>query len=479
MRFFKYLVFLLISIVSVNSYSAVGYRVNPDYGFTTPFYSTKDQACAAFFALKGGNSYKAYSNECYINPFGFHYFQEGQLAAECWHPDYKVVQQSAKSQVRKSICIRINGVMCKYTGDPNPDVIVNDYFTTIFSSVSKTPDPDCQEELVNPPCDPKDPYGGCFTPPNQECTRQFNGSIECPPDVQPKVQKGCSNGATYCKRPPEGCGEGYVSGSFNGEALCVKSGPSSPPNPDDGGGASEPTGNNSNTSTSTSTSTSSSSSGDGTGGVTNVTNINNNTNNTTVNVDVAGIINAVKNMKETLNVSLSTLNDKVKTVSDTLTGTNQKLDTANTTLNSINQKNQVTNDKLQELIDKPNGTSQGDFDGSGIIDSVNSFKDKFIEFFGTERDTSDLEQIGQESNDPRSNGARDNATSAFQNLANVLTFSNSSCVPDLEINNIPLFHSVVIPLSKWCDLLAMVKILLHLGVLLTALRMVTDTVRVI
>src|SRR5690606_6184278 len=118
--------------------------------------------------------------------------------------------------------------------NPSPNTVVNDYFTTTFSSVSAIPDPNCQEEFVNPPCDPKDPYGGCYTPPNQECTRQFDGSIVCPEDKEPPIEKGC-NGADYCKRPPQGCGEGYVSGTYNGERICIKTKPSSGDGSDGGG----------------------------------------------------------------------------------------------------------------------------------------------------------------------------------------------------------------------------------------------------
>ncbi|MBJ8484818.1 virulence factor TspB C-terminal domain-related protein, partial [Acinetobacter vivianii] len=84
-----------------------------------------------------------------------------------------------------------------------------------------------------PPCDTKDPYGKCYIPPNDNCTRLSDGSITCPPDQpEPPKNNDTCNGATYCKRPPEGCGEGYVSGSFNGEALCVRSGPNTPKDPD-------------------------------------------------------------------------------------------------------------------------------------------------------------------------------------------------------------------------------------------------------
>ncbi|EXB45054.1 hypothetical protein J522_3969 [Acinetobacter baumannii 146457] len=82
----------------------------------------------------------------------------------------------------------------------------------------------------------KDPYGGCYIPPDDKCIRLKDGSITCPENQPPPIDNNTCNGATYCKRPPQGCGEGYVSGSFNGQQLCVRSGPnkpSDPPKPDD------------------------------------------------------------------------------------------------------------------------------------------------------------------------------------------------------------------------------------------------------
>ncbi len=81
-------------------------------------------------------------------------------------------------------------------------------------------------------CDKTDPYGGCYVPPNDDCLRLKDGSIQCPDNTKPPENNTC-NGADYCKRPPEGCGPGYVPGSFNGQQLCVRSGPNKPKDPPD------------------------------------------------------------------------------------------------------------------------------------------------------------------------------------------------------------------------------------------------------
>ncbi|MBW3035061.1 hypothetical protein JGX50_20610, partial [Acinetobacter baumannii] len=61
-----------------------------------------------------------------------------------------------------------------------------------------------------------------YQPPNDGCTRLADGSITCPDGAAPPSPTGTCGGATYCNRPPTGCGTGYVSGSFIGQASCVK-----------------------------------------------------------------------------------------------------------------------------------------------------------------------------------------------------------------------------------------------------------------
>lgn len=222
MRFFKYLIFLLLTSFSFSSFAAFLATGN-GYPDRTVTGATEQDACYAYYdkylkpAIHGPRSgMKSIGLGCYIS--GTSYATLTQTSDQCWYPDYKIVTQSIKGQIKKSICLPINGVMCKYTGNLTNVPVVNGSITTTFSSVSKTPDPGCKEDLLNPPCDPKDPYGGCYTPPNQECTRQFDGSIVCPDKKEPPIEKGC-NGADYCKRPPQGCGLGYVSGTYNGERI--------------------------------------------------------------------------------------------------------------------------------------------------------------------------------------------------------------------------------------------------------------------
>ena len=176
MRFFKYLIFILLSLFPVVSFAATIYACDANAeckkqgGPSAYIYRNGNYQDSPLFACVGGNA-----------PANLYIVGKCPPEPECWHPDYKIVTQPVTAKIKKSICIPNNGVMCKYTSDYiDTAPIINGKISTIFNSVSKRAVANCKEELLNPPCDPKDPYGGCFTPTDDGCTRQFDGSILCP-----------------------------------------------------------------------------------------------------------------------------------------------------------------------------------------------------------------------------------------------------------------------------------------------------------
>jgi hypothetical protein len=497
MRFFKYLILLFSLFFSSLSYSALEYSVS---GWST-WFPTQSALCTYWYNdVKSGHwnprDLETTSTGCRFASGSGSYTTITHITRgtpdQCFYPDYKIVSQPITS-LKKVMCLPVNGSICKYVGDPSGSPIVNGSITTTFSSVSKIPDPTCKEELVNPPCDPKDPYGGCYTPPDDGCTRQFDGSIVCPPDTVPPVEKGC-NGATYCDRPPQGCGEGYVSGSFNGKQICIKTSPSTgnPPNDGDSGNTGEGTGTGTTTGTSTTTTTTTNQDGStSTSTSTTTTNI------STVNnfkIDMSGVIAAVNavsaqvsSLKNELLTSISNLTSKLDSTNSKLDSTNSKLDTTNSKLTDLNSSSLKQEQLLKDIRDKTVSDDPSDQPASGasvdltetngllteIRDGIDSIKDVF-----SDEGKAELEQIGQASNDSRYLNAQGNAQSSLNNLANKLTFSSSSCLSDFQIQ-LPIFGPVNIALSQWCPLLALLKILLNLIVLLTCLRMLDATVRTI
>lgn len=437
MRFFKYLIFLFVAFpVFANAYT---YYIQGLKDRTSA--SSPSAACRLLLPLNPRLEYESNTEtKCRVYDTAHRYTSTydivriGEPDPECWHPDYKIVSQNVNNkQIKSSICVSNNGAMCKYVGSVKNITAINGYISTTFESVSKTPDPNCKEELANPPCDPKDPYGGCYTPPNQECTRQFDGSIVCPEEKVPPIEQGC-NGADFCNRPPQGCGEGYVSGTYNDERICIKSKPSS------GGGSGD-------------------GSGDGSGGDLPVT------------PDLTGILNAINNLSSKIDHYFRETIESIDTMSKKITNNTAE-----------------TNNLLQQILDKTDTGGDGSSDPStgqnvdltetnGLLreirDGINDIKKVF-----SDEGKDELEQLGQPSNDSRYTSAESNAQSSLNSLANKLSFSNSSCVSDFQID-IPKFGSVNIALSQWCSLLALLKILIHLAVLLTCIRMIDATVRAI
>ena len=441
MRFFKYLIFVLLSFFSVNAFAKTQFYID---GYPNDLFDDKDSACKNLKNKPAGQIYyptfKVEGNTCLvINSSNQIHMSLLILTKEvvdekCPHPNTVTAVANAGAKLEAVRCVPLSGTnkFCVYKKSPNT-LIINvpsssnpqqGALAYDMVSQSQTPVSNCTP-LYEGQCNPKDPYGGCFKVPDDGCTRTQNGSIICPNNDTPNVQNNCTG--TYCERPPTGCPSGYVSGSFNGKALCVKSSPSNGSgsgngsgngdgsgsgngngsgNGDgsgNGNGSGSGSGSNSSTSSSTSTSTSTSTSSNGNGGSTTVNVTNNNTNNTTVNVDTSGIIGAINNMKSTLADFLNDVNKSVKEVTSTLNGTNQKidatntkLDSVNTTLNSINQNGKDTNTKLDQLIAK-----NGNGDGTGTdltatnekLDKINEKLQKTNDFLTTAPPTDENSSI--------------------------------------------------------------------------------------
>ncbi|MDC4998514.1 hypothetical protein OHW19_18310 [Acinetobacter baumannii] len=237
-----------------------------------------------------------------------------------------------------------DGTYCitQWTGDPNKPVVIsgNNYQSITHASVSEIPSPSCTPEFSKSSCDPNDPYGGCYKPPNDGCNRMSDGSIYCPPDEPaPPIQSGCSNNATYCDMPPTGCGTGYVPGTFNGKQICVRNSnppptdpipqpqepdPTDPPDPNDPPPASSPPPAlppESNT----------------------------------ILRSILDAINAVNNkltwLKNELVNSLNYIAKKIDVTNSKLDTTNQKLDTVNSSIKETTAAVNASGDKIKAAVD--------------------------------------------------------------------------------------------------------------------------------
>ncbi|WP_284078362.1 virulence factor TspB C-terminal domain-related protein [Acinetobacter nosocomialis] len=254
MRFLKYLIFLFLSLISISAFADATYVISQRPSLGT--FGSGDAAC---YALDKTFVYKPISNPTgelnstagYCMDAGFH----TQYAAVLYGaPTYKCpsagwpipVYFEPNTPIPLRTCRKNpDGTFCitEWTGDKNRPTVISgsQYQNIVHASVSEIPSPTCTPLFSQDKCDPKDPYGGCYKPPNDNCNRMSDGSIYCPPDQPPPpIKSGCQNNATYCDMPPTGCGSGYVSGSYNGKQVCVLNSNPPPIDPKDPPPISEP-----------------------------------------------------------------------------------------------------------------------------------------------------------------------------------------------------------------------------------------------
>lgn len=243
MRNLKYLIFIIISLFSAQVFAGLIWRTG---NLPSSDASTSTDSCKAFITYlndkKDGSTYGYRSTDddarvCYysIYPGGYQGIatMTTRNAAECPQSGYPVpVYFAPNTAIPLRVCKQnSDGTYCVYDAPDksNPIVITSgEYQNITLRSVSEIPSPSCTPEFSKTSCDPKDPYGGCYQPPDDGCNRMADGSIYCPEGTPPPpIQSGCSNNATYCDMPPTGCGSGYVPGTFNGQQICVRK--SNPP----------------------------------------------------------------------------------------------------------------------------------------------------------------------------------------------------------------------------------------------------------
>ncbi|RCU28233.1 methyl-accepting chemotaxis protein [Acinetobacter baumannii] len=519
MKFFKYLVFIIITICSSSAFADLVITVrsvsDPNKLATG---SSMDAACKDYYtrylnpATHGPiSNMVASGNGCYLS--GTLYASKISETYVCPSQGYPVPTYfEPNTPIPLRACKQNpNGSYCVYDASDkvNPLVIsTGKYQMVTLSSISSIPSPSCTPEFSKSTCDPKDPYGGCYQPPDDGCNRLADGSIYCPEGTPPPpIKTGCQNGATYCDMPPTGCGSGYVPGSFNGKQICVKNSnppptdpipqppepdPTDPPDPNDPPPASSPP-----PAIPPESSTILRSILDAINAVNNKL--------TWVKDE---IVNSVNNVSRTLGVTnqkLDAVNSSVKettaAVKETTAAVNNvkaAVDANATTVKTAVEANadkvkgavdantNSTANKLNEVVNAINnkpvgGGGGGSTDVTPVVNAIEKQTTDFKDMMKTDSsdfDTSQYEKIGDASDDPRSLNAQSEAAGSLQALSNKLTFSNSACVQDFTVT-VPIYGSLTVPLSQWCDLLALVKILLHLCTLMVAFKMLDSTVRAI
>ncbi|AMM29580.1 MULTISPECIES: hypothetical protein [Acinetobacter] len=529
MKFFKYLIFIIITICSSSAF-AVTWEANVNGTIKTG--STADAVCSlaqAYVSSSYPNQNTTYSHTltkrsdqlylCLVyaannhgGPWDFNVYTNDTVPpVKCPASGYPIPTYfEPNTPIPLRVCKQNgDGTYCVYDAQDkqNPLVIsTGNYQNITLRSVSEIPSPSCTPEFSKSSCDPKDPYGGCYQPPDDGCNRLADGSIYCPEGTPPPpIKTGCSNNATYCDMPPTGCGSNYVPGNFNGKQICVKNSNPPPMDPiDQPPSASEPPIDPNNPPPASSpppalppeSSTILRSILDAVNAV-----------NTKLTWVKDEIVNSVNNVSRTLGITnqkLDTINtsvtqttaavnangDKVKSAVDANTNSTKTAVDANTAATNavkgaVDANTNSTNSKLNDVINainnKPVGGGGSATDVTPVVNAIEKQTTDFKDMMKTDPsdfDTSQYEKIGDASDDPRSLNAQSDAAGSLQALSNKLTFSNSACVQDFTVT-VPIYGSLTVPISQWCDLLALVKILLHLCTLMVAFKMLDSTVRAI
>jgi hypothetical protein len=354
MRFFKYLIFTILSAFSINAF-AITYSVQ-SYGGS---YATPQAACASFT----GQQFSTYTypgwpevvGQCggkFILTVGTcpSRISSTPILVPGW-TDWGVEQtESYLATLPPTAC----HVGCKYINPSlNGSVTTGDEMSISYNS--PVPDSSCPNTTALP-----------TTPPPNTPTKP---PIQCSGD--------------YCAQPQgNSCPAGYATQSFNNQNYCVKNGtpPLSPSNPPSSGNGFDAQGiinavNNAATSIKNALST----------GFTSVTNALGITNQkldaANAKLDTGnGHLNDIKNNTNATNGKLDATNQKLDAANQKHDATNSKLDTGNGHLNDIKNNTNATNGKLDatnQKLDSANAKldeiDQNGKDGNGILQQIKDF----------------------------------------------------------------------------------------------------------
>ncbi|MFN3907322.1 MAG: hypothetical protein ACK4KY_14920 [Acinetobacter junii] len=514
MRFFKYLVFLFLSSLSISSFAATVYYItDTSLGFNKDkTFSSPSSACSSYAsAYNAANSSYKLAKKGFDTSDCIFIFKtaEGTVINsahrvtlssmnQCPANGWPVPVYLPKGTTRIPIRMCKDGCTIEGSGK---SIETNNYTMTTMQFTGDSVN--CTQAYKDDPvkCDTKDPYGDCYVPPNDDCVRLKDGSIQCPDNQSPPPNNTC-NGADYCKRPPQGCGPGYVPGSFNGEQLCVRSGPNTPKNPPDpdkpddpnncmnGGtycpqppdntkcpsGYSETTFNGSKICVKDNPDPEKPNpndpnnpdyggGGDNGSGGSEPTDGGDNGSGSSINLNP--VIDAIKSLRDSLLSAIDGVSKKLSTLVDGQKESNEHLKNIKSESVKTNEKLDTSNGHLDKIEEATQATSTA-------VGETNKKLDQIFSDQGKEQ----IQQLGEQSTDSRLTAAESEMTSKLQTFANTLSYSSShACISDFIVTDIPHFGSMTVPLSKWCDLLALVKLLLKLAVLMLALKMIDATVR--
>ena len=291
MRFFKYLVFIILSFFSSFVYAVDTYYIQSYQNITTS--STFSEACSKLASHFTST----------LSDNGLYSYSVGAGLKSTYCP----IKRSDGALLHNDIIMSSNS--CPSTVTSTPISVPNwDKWTLDQSDAYYAKNVNGKTACYQG-CRYKDPSMG-GTPPEMHLT--YGSPVEdssCPPDSttkpstpvpdgtppQPTECKNASGSDSYCDKPPTGCPSGYTSGSFNNKEICVKNSTDpdpTKPNPNDpnnGGG------------------------GDGEGNCNGTNNCNTN------NFDDSKIVSAIESLKSSINSAISSMTNALSSAISSVT----------------------------------------------------------------------------------------------------------------------------------------------------------------
>ncbi|MFW2098667.1 hypothetical protein ACG9ZL_21065, partial [Acinetobacter sp. ULE_I057] len=205
MKFFKYLIFISLSFLSINAFAEDWYV----QGYFGTYYPSAQAACEQ--SLKNGNgTVGTLSVSISSNQASCRYSRFGSFVTDT---------------------VYLKPTECK-VGE-----------TAFLDGYITAPDAFAPDSVCYKGCTWESDGGGtAFDTPNGNLSWGINAkntgakcSVDTPKgEDNPVVKDGCKSGEAYCDKPTTGCPTGYTGGTFNGKQICVKNNPDpTKPNPND------------------------------------------------------------------------------------------------------------------------------------------------------------------------------------------------------------------------------------------------------
>jgi len=223
MKFFKYLIFILLSSISFDAFSAI-YRVSyVGTILSQGEFSSYSEACKS---IVGKGTVQGEITAVY--PAGSDcQFRAGQST---YYANIQILNINCPSSVTSE---NRTGDISKWTPDQTTS-----YLSTVPQSACYE---GCRYKSPSLGADNTTSFSITYGYPSADsaCANITNKPV-IPPNPYENESTACKNGESYCDKPQTGCPSGYTSGSFNGKEICVKNNPDpTKPNPNDpnnGGG---------------------------------------------------------------------------------------------------------------------------------------------------------------------------------------------------------------------------------------------------